>query len=124
MSRKVAIATCMVVIVCVVVASITAYEYWWNWSPKAKSKSVRIGNEIVKALRKYHSDHGRFPDSLEGLVPTYLPEIRNPTAGTRRWDYFLESDKQVFTLQFSTPYGYPSMNYCSFRQDAEWYEDD
>jgi hypothetical protein len=108
---------------CIIISIFTAYQYWWNWSSSKKSESIQLGNKIIKALRSYRSDHGCFPDNLEALVPAYLPTIPNPTAGVRRWAYFVEPDKQTFRLQFSTRDGYPSMNYCSFLKDAEWYED-
>jgi hypothetical protein len=115
----VGLAVCM----CAIIAAFAAYQRWQNWSLSVKSESVRLGNEVVRALRAYYSDHDAFPDDLDALVPTYLPSIPKPTAGSRCWRYTVEPDKQVFSLQFSTPSGYPSMNYCSFRKDAEWYED-
>jgi len=111
------------VCVCIVTIVFVAYSHWWNWSLPEKLESIQNGNQVIKGLRSYYSDHGCFPDGLNALVPIHLPTIPNPTAGTRRWAYFVEPDKQTFRLQFSTPDGYPSMNYCSFREDAEWYED-
>ncbi len=50
------------------------------------------GERITTALRKYHSEHDAYPNSLKELVPKYLPSI--PKTGLRRYPVF-EYEKEV-----------------------------
>jgi hypothetical protein len=61
--------------------------------------------EIYGALKAYHDGHGRYPDSLEHLVPEYLNEIELPDIGDSGWIY-TRDDKGGFSLEL----GYDS--YC------------
>lgn len=42
--------------------------------------AVRDGQQIIPAVDHFRADHGRYPDSLNGLVLRYLPSTR--PAGT------------------------------------------
>lgn len=94
-----------------------------DWSVSRKKISVERGNRVIAGLRAYYADHASYPTDLQDLVPAYLPAIALPLTGDQQWFYFVETDRQTFTLQFSTHGGYPSMNYCSGTPYLDWYED-
>ncbi len=49
--------------------------------------TIDLGNEIVEALEGYYADTGRYPASLDELVPKYLNEIKEPLWGDSGWEY-------------------------------------
>ena len=64
------------------------------------SQTIAIGDEIIKALEAYKSDHGRYPTSLNALVPAYLQEIKAPTWGIGAWNYvLLKPNEEYFILR-------------------------
>ncbi|MCP4591892.1 MAG: hypothetical protein GY842_14240 [bacterium] len=69
-----------------------------RWTTGTIEESKRIGNGIARALEAYYEDTGIFPASLDQLVPTYIDEIRPPTAGMPVWDY--TSSEDYFGLSF------------------------
>jgi hypothetical protein len=90
-----------------------------GWTTELQRESIQTGNVIVAALKKYHADHGKYPDVLTDLVPQYLSSIPSPTAGDRTWRYRSSGGK--FFLSFAMPSGYPSGNYSLALDD--WFED-
>jgi hypothetical protein len=65
---------------------------------KHLEETKQIGNTVVQALEKYRADNGRYPVSLEKLVPAYLFEIPKPTWGLKKWKYETEN-KDEFDLR-------------------------
>lgn len=59
------------------------------------------GDRIVAALRDYKKLHGKLPESLDSLVPTYLSEIPPPVVGNRRWEYWGGATDGTFELSVS-----------------------
>lgn len=62
-----------------------------NWyAPRSleadRSETMAIGDEIVEALDRYFSEHGRYPNSFDALVPKYLDKIKAPIWG-EAWQY-------------------------------------
>ena len=53
----------------------------------APSEDIRVGDEIIAALEKYHTDQGHYPEELSELVPKYLPAITPPKFGEKKWTY-------------------------------------
>jgi len=47
------------------------------------------------ALRLYHLKHGRYPDSLQGLVPDYLPAVPQDPFGGAPLKYRRDGDSYV-----------------------------
>jgi hypothetical protein len=43
-------------------------------------------------LEGYRKDQGRYPLSLNALVPKYLPEVQPPEAGQRVWHYVSDGE--------------------------------
>lgn len=80
----------------------------------ARAETISIGDEIVKALDSYFGEHGKYPGSLEALVPKYLDEIKAPPWG-EAWKY--EAYHKGFLLKTgyrgSGESYYPSMSYDS-----------
>jgi hypothetical protein len=53
---------------------------------------------VILAVRRYNSEHGHYPKTLDELVPTYLPSI--PRGGftliSRHFRYFNYADPQLW----------------------------
>lgn len=98
------------------------------WTADRINKSKSRGDQIVAALKAFKQKHGAYPDTLGELVPGFMLEIPNPTAGTREWKYVKDKPGQgaYYNLAFgSHAQGgmsglYPS---CS-TQGGAWYQDE
>lgn len=90
-----------------------------NWTSDKKAESVKRGTILVGKIKEFRVTHGRYPRSLDELVPAYLGDIPTPIAGDGKWRY--RASGEQFYLQFATSSGYPSCNY--HLQTDEWYED-
>jgi hypothetical protein len=57
---------------------------------------------VISAIDRFHSDQGRYPNTLDELVPAYLPSI--PRAGftwlARRFGYYAERPQLYFPAMF------------------------
>ncbi len=72
-------------------------------------------SEILTALESYQRDHGRFPNELGDLAPTYLEEVPK-TAG--RQDFTYTPD---VTDGYHLCFDYPSRSTCCYIQRlAAW----
>jgi hypothetical protein len=60
------------------------------------AETKQLGNQVVKAVKEYYSDHQKYPLALSELVPKYTKEIPKPTWGLREWVYKLGGDEQGF----------------------------
>lgn len=88
------------------------------------TESERRGEAIIEALQAYHEANGRYPDSLDALVPEHLAEVQPPTAGTGAWEYAAGEDGQRFFLQFGVGQDmYPSHSISSDTLGQGWYRD-
>ncbi len=98
-------------------AALDEYENQWKGSdsfhdPVLFSQTQQLGDSIIEALHQYRAVHDRYPGQLDRLVPDFLDEIPQPTAGYGEWDYRGNSDG--FHLGFGVGRDcYP----CSFRSD-------
>jgi hypothetical protein len=91
------------------------------WDNATVTDSERRGQQIVDALYAYRHATGRFPDTLDQLVPDYFEKIEPPTAGTRRWR-FERPRSNRFVLAFDlNQHHYPTVFYDSDR--GKWYHD-
>lgn len=75
----------------------TLSSKWYPW--KVRESKIR-GNTLIGAIDAYKGDHGRYPDTLDDLVPQYISKIEEPTAGSKKWDYYSEYAGSTFTLAF------------------------
>jgi len=58
-----------------------------RWTAPKRAVTMEQGDRIVAAIWDYKKHHGRLPQALDALVPTYLAEIPPPVVGNRRWEY-------------------------------------
>lgn len=77
----------------------TLSPQWMPW--KVHDSKVR-GNEIVHALDAYMKVEGHYPTALDELCPSYVAQIRQPTAGAGQWTYYADNDGRSFTLSFQS----------------------
>ncbi len=66
-----------------------------RFSPESLIKEY--GVVIAQQLDQYRADHGKYPETLEQLMPTYLTELREPKI-VWGWLYVATSDS--FTLGY------------------------
>jgi len=73
----------------VIYVLIWTYPRWLpNPAPLPPREVVTIpGGQILAALEQYRSDHGRYPNTLEKLVPKYVKEVPKPQWGVGEWEY-------------------------------------
>jgi hypothetical protein len=56
------------------------------------SRILVPANDIIGALDRYHERFGRYPDSLDDLMPDFLSTIPKPQWGTKEWTYEVAND--------------------------------
>lgn len=99
-----------------------------GWSASSVEKGRQIGDEIVDALHAYKADHGRFPETLDALVPSHLSVIPPAPTGDPNWTYRrrtfggYEAEQEAFQLSFGAVGGYPCCVTSGRR--GEWHVDD
>ncbi len=67
---------------------------------REQSNTMRISYDlknISKALENYYKDNGKYPTSLETLLPMYIPEIPVERSTGKSYGYFLD-DSQNYRL--------------------------
>lgn len=93
-----------------------------HWSEADLQATKRSGDVIANALSDYKADRGRFPDKLEDLVPSFLPNFPDAPTGGGKWQYRRKSvwtnagDDDDFQLVAAAPGGYPSLSRSSKSQ--------
>lgn len=100
---------------------ITAFFRIGDWSDQRLSDSRAIGDKIIEAIGQYRRINGRYPVTLEALIPSYLTYIEPPTAGDQQWRYELFDNGGSFILSFAIHSGYPKCYYSS--KVGAWGED-
>lgn len=58
----------------------------------AVDASKHYAETIGRSLVAYKEKEGRYPRTLDALVPRYIDEIRPPVAGYSKWQYAVLSD--------------------------------
>jgi hypothetical protein len=72
-----------------------------HWPQEDINVSWERGTEIIGALASFRADKGKYPDTLDALVPQYLAEIKPPLVGRPEWGYRARNEGQVFDLWFA-----------------------
>jgi hypothetical protein len=72
---------------------------------------------LVHALSEFRSDRGKYPDSLEELVPAYLPALPKGDANQRPSDPEYGSAADGYSLSFR--YSGPGLNSCHFDDNSD-----
>lgn len=77
------------------ISTMTLIQYNWHL---AEQRSV----PLISAIERFHSDRGRYPETLEELVPAYLPSVPNAgfTLMSRRFHYFSARPQLYFAVMF------------------------
>jgi hypothetical protein len=87
--------------------AILFYALWvWSdrfdierWDKQSLQVSMSRGNEIADALKSYKKENGRFPKTIDELVPKYIHWILPPeVADVKKWKYSLT--EKGFYLEF------------------------
>lgn len=74
---------------------------------KGAGLAVRNERMIIPAVDRFHADHGRYPASLDELVPRYLPSTRpagSPLPGYRS-QYWSHGDDATLLVTVMVPFG-------------------
>jgi|SRR3989304_4177669 len=71
---------------------------------------------IISAVNQYHQDNGRYPDTLQTLVPAYLPEIPEPRIAPGEFYYGGAPDNPFLMFVEYPPFGRRSWNFAN----KEW----
>ena len=74
-------------------------EIVWNWRSSRIEESKRAGTLIAERIRVFALANHRLPQTLDELVPVYIKDIPNPTAGSQRWLYKVERRAREFLSQ-------------------------
>jgi len=70
---------------------------------RAEAETMIIGSDIINALETYHSEHGRYPNTLDDLIPKYVTQIKQPLWGETGWLY--KRHKKDFVLKVGYEFG-------------------
>ena len=70
---------------------------------------------VTKALEQYQADTGTYPESLDELVPGYLPSV--PTEVN---DESIQYTKTSESYSLAFHYIGPGMNTCTFTPETKW----
>jgi hypothetical protein len=55
--------------------------------------------KLIAAVEQYQKDKGRYPESLDALVPTYVPTLPEVQPGQQR-PYFYRIEEDGFQLSY------------------------
>ena len=64
--------------------------------------SKKRGTEIIQALSDYKKAYGGLPQSLDSLVPAYLPEIPRTSMRLAGTEYFYSKQGEEYLFGFET----------------------
>ena len=112
----------VIVILILIVISVVFLELFIDLD-KDRLETMDVGNEIIKALESYYAENGKYPQSLNQLVPKYLHEIKFPKWGEGGWVYKY-GDPNYFRItvgykNWGKSY-YPVMYYSSAQKEVGW----
>ena len=71
---------------------------------------------VIAAVNQYHLDQGRYPDTLQNLVPAYIPEIPEPRIAPGVFYYGGAPDNPFLMFVEYPPFGRLSWNFVN----KEW----
>ena len=89
-----------------------------RWNQKLVDESYERGAVVIAALEEYKQDHAVYPQRLEDLIPQYLTDVPQPTAGNRKWRYDLYRTGNFQLCVEDSPGGFPVHFYIS--DDERW----
>jgi len=105
-----------------------------RWDHEAQQRTIERAQPLVEALAAHHADRGRFPDTLEELVPAYLDAIPEPAVGSRAfryspdesgYDLLVESSDTdpppAILMMIFGPYGFDDRSFQYSQKRDEWF---
>lgn len=104
-------------------AAVCAGAGYWVWAtfigpppgvgPKAE-QGYRDCAPVIDALGRFQAEHGAYPETLEELVPAFLPELPQSPG----LEYAYRAQTPGYQLEFR--YVGPGMNICRYTPEAGW----
>lgn len=99
----------------------TGYFFWTNVigpppgeGPKAEA-GYKAGAPIIDALERYKAEHNAYPETLNALVPDFLPDhLANPE------DILFKYQIKDPSYELEFRYAVPGMNICTYTPEAGW----
>ena len=77
------------------------------------SIAMQRADKIITAAEQYHQDNGRYPDTLENLVPAYMSEIPSPRIAPGVFYYLgAPEDPHLMFVEFP-PFGRLSWSFIN-----------
>ncbi len=97
------IGLCLAFIVFVPIVLVEAdylFNNWYSpWNKSSLEMSISRANEIAYALKSFKKENGSYPNTLEELVPKYIPQLLLPKVGKiKKWNY--SKTEKGFYLEF------------------------
>jgi len=87
-----------------------------GWSADQVQVSMARARRIIYACHRYKDRHGRFPASLDLLVPEFVRVLETPATGNPVWIYSVYDGGQGMYLNFSANRAhFPGRSYASRR---------
>ena len=78
--------------------------------PKAE-KFYEEAAPIISALELYKNERGSYPESLDDLIPKYIPEMPS-----RNFFYVIEKDTYILAFKYEGP----GVNSCAYSPGKGW----
>jgi hypothetical protein len=72
-----------------------------GWTREIVQASQLVGDQICAALQRHREVHGRYPATLDALVPTFMQSVPPPTTRLDKWVYVPTGDGEAFKLLFA-----------------------
>jgi hypothetical protein len=82
--------------------------------PKAARGYARA-QPVIAALDSFRVANAAYPDSLEQLIPTFLPASALVPPAASQEHYPFEYKKEAADFELTFRYTGPGMNWCTFR---------
>jgi hypothetical protein len=93
-----------------------------KWSQARIMETKRRGDIVCRAIEAYRAKTGKYPSQLEQLPPEFLPEVPQPTAGDKHWQYMTIDDGTDYWLHVVASEFGPSLDKTG-RGDWEYMDD-
>ena len=109
----------VIIIVGIVVGAVCLVIVWFYFlrPPGVGAQAdegYRLSETVIKALDRYHSDKGKYPDGLRDLVPDYLDNLPK-SRQINRWQY--QNKDTNYTLTFN--YIDACNEFCTYSSDNQ-----
>ena len=125
MRRNLIIVLLIILILCTLLTSafcaLTGYFLWTNLigpppgeGPKAEA-GYKACAPIIDALESYKAEHNSYPETLDALVPDFLPDL-SVTTEDFVFDYRIKGASYEIVFRYAGP----GMNICTYTPEIGW----